>query len=1082
VGRRTPSTTGRFLKESKPPDPTCSGMVQLNVVPEGELQRENTYEEMTETEKEKLFIFQCQLLGAPVRVMVDCGSSTSFISANLVKERQIAVTKADTAITVRMTNGTTTTFDSLIKQAELELLGWTMKVDLKVLDMQGYDIILGRSWLNQQNPDVDWPNGTFTLENEAQILKVKQVEDDKGQIRDCTNKEKRRAKWYTEVIRKMEDLTHLNLIQPKKVVKELKAGAELYVAVVKPPDKKKPDGPDLREPWEKVEIAEGTEVTQQLKDLCKEYKDIFVEELPQGLPPKRDIDHEIKIMDGNHPPKKKLYRLSQEEEKVLKKQLSELFDKGFIQHSKSPYGAPVLFVKKKGGDLRMCVDYRGLNLQTVKNSYPLPRIDDMFDRIYQGRIFSSFDLTSGYHQVRIKEGDEEKTAFMTRYGQYEYKVVPFGLCNAPATFQSLMHQIFHELLDDSLVIFLDDMLTYSKTPQEHMDHIRTIFEKVRENKLYFKPNKCKLGVLMLEWLGHIIYQGALGTEETKIQSVKNWPTPTKLRDIRGFLGICSYYRKYIQGFATLARPLHKLLKKNTPWKWTDVEQTTFDNLKRKLTEAPVLTLPDPNEHFTVQSDASDEAIGAVLLQNNKPVAYISRALSSAEEKYPTHEKETLAIIYALKQWRVYLAGRKFTVFTDHQALTYLNTQTNLNNRQARWSQFLQTYDMDVKYLKGTQNIVADNLSRKPMSDQEKEASKDEDIEAEELFNCTVSTTSLHQTFLDEIRHAYSKDKKIERTIAEIKMGKSFQHYKYQNGLLYMIGEDQNRIVVPRVESLTTKILKQHHDIPIAGHLGEHKTYEDIRKHFYWQGMHRTVKLYVKTCPVCQMYKSSKQKPTGLTMPLPIPNRPWEVITMDFIVKLPESPDGFDSILVVVDKLSKYSHFIPCSEKIDAAGVAKLYFDHIFANHGIARCIVSDRDVRFRSLFWKSLHKLLGTELAMSTAYHPQTNGQTEERNQVLEQVLRVTLGQDQRDWKDKLPLCQFVVNNMVNSTGQTAFKVSTGYDALVPSSLLKKPEEQKLPTLDEMMNERTRIIEDARDTLKQAQMDQKEQLNKKRRY
>jgi len=303
----------------------------------------------------------------------------------------------------------------------------------------------------------------------------------------------------------------------------------------------------------------------------------------------------------------------------------------------------------------------------------------------------------------------------------------------------------------------------------------------------------------------------------------------------------------------------------------------------------------------------------------------------------------------------------------------------------------------------------------------------------------------------------------------------------RDGLIYLQDAQTDRLVIPRINAIILPLLQQHHDVPIAGHLGAHKTYDSIRRNYYWLGLEDSVKKYVRTCEKCNIYKPDKQKPAGMTQSLPIPSKPWEVVTMDFIVKLPTTPDGFDTIFVVVDKLSKYCHFIPCKETIDAEGVADLFFNHIFANHGMPTCIVSDRDRRFESKFWKAFHKLMGTKLAMSTAYHPQTNRQTEERNQLLEQVLRTVISHDQNDWKDKLPMCQFVCNNMVTPTRKSVFKVATGYDPITPGTLGNQESNSESPKVDEMVEERKIIIQEATDALKEAQATQEEQYNKKRR-
>ena len=414
---------------------------------------------------------------------------------------------------------------------------------------------------------------------------------------------------------------------------------------------------------------------------------MFPTDLPNGLPPRRLIDHTIETEPEAKAPVRPIYRLSFAEMNELKKQLEELTDKGFIRPSTSPFGAPVIFVKKKDGSLRMCVDYRGLNKITKKNSYPLPRIDDLFDRLHGATVFSKIDLRSGYHQVRISEKDIYKTAFRTRYGHFEFLVMPFGLTNAPATFMRLMNTVFHPFLDEFVLVYLDDILIYSKNIADHALHLRVIFEKLREHRLFAKIEKCEFAKESVEFLGHVVSSEVLEIEKQKVRAIKDWPKPSSVKEIQSFLGLVNYYRRFIRHVAEISRPLTNLLKKDSPYSWTAAQNKAFETLKSKIASAPVLKLPNPHQKYVLMTDASDIGLGGVLSQEEngrmKPVAYLSRKLNQAEQNYAVHEKELLAIIFALRTWRIYLHGAEFDILTDHHPLIYLDSQPNLSRRQAR---------------------------------------------------------------------------------------------------------------------------------------------------------------------------------------------------------------------------------------------------------------------------------------------------------------------------------------------------------------------------------------------------------------
>jgi len=389
----------------------------------------------------------------------------------------------------------------------------------------------------------------------------------------------------------------------------------------------------------------------------------------------------------------------------LKKQLKELLDKNFIRPSSSPWGAPVIFVEKKDGTQKMCVDYRSLNEVTIKNKYPLPRIEDLFDQLRGARVFSKIDLRSGYHQLKIIPSDIEKTAFTTRYGLYEYTVMSFGLTNAPAYFMYLMNKVFMEYLDKFVVVFIDDILVYSKDDQEHEEHLRLVLQKLRENQLYVKLSKCEFWLNEVSFLGHVIPDGGIAVDPGKVRDVLDWEPPQTVSEIRSFLGLAGYCHRFIENFSKIAKPLTSLLEKGMDFKWTDDCQNSFEELKKRLTTTPVLAMPDIHKNFDIYCDASRQGLGCVLMQEGRVIAYASRQLRKHELNYPTHDLELAAVVHALKIWRYYILGNRCEIYTDHKSLKYIFTQNELNLRQRRWLELIKDYNLGIHYHPGKANVV-----------------------------------------------------------------------------------------------------------------------------------------------------------------------------------------------------------------------------------------------------------------------------------------------------------------------------------------------------------------------------------------
>jgi hypothetical protein len=744
--------------------------------------------------------------------------------------------------------------------------------------------------------------------------------------------------------------------------------------------------------------------------VVEEFPDVFPDDLP-GMPPDRDIEFIIELLPGTAPIAKRPYRMGVNELEELKKQLKELESKGFIRPSASPWGAPVIFVDKKDGTQRMCVDYRSLNEVTIKNKYPLPRIDDLFDQLRGACVFSKIDLRSGYHQLKIRNTDIPKTAFTTRYGLYEYTVMSFGLTNAPAYFMYMMNQVFMEYLDKFVVVFIDDILVFSKTEEEHAEHLRLVLQKLREHKLYAKRSKCEFWLKEVSFLGHVVSNGGISVDPGKVKDVLDWNPPTDVSEIRSFLGLAGYYRRFIEGFSKLAKPMTALLEKNAKFVWSDKCQASFEQLKEKLTTAPVLILPDLSKRFSIYCDASRLGLGCVLMQEGRVVAYASRQLRKHELNYPTHDLELAAVVHALKIWRHYLIGHKSDIYTDHKSLKYIFTQSDLNLRQRRWLELIKDYDLEVHYHPGKANVVADALSRRSYSEPRTTPITDELTVEFKQLNLGIVLNAMEieitPTLEQEIRKGQLEDEKLKEIADNVVIGKSPGFRLDEDGTLWF----GKRICVPEIKAIRDAILREAHESAYSIHPGSTKMYQDLKEKYWWVGMKKEVAEYVAICDICQRVKAEHQRPAGLLQPMKIPEWKWEEVGMDFIVGLPRTKSGYDSIWVIVDRLTKVAHFLPVKTTYRGPTLAELYMERIVCLHGVPKKIVSDRGTQFTSHFWEQVHTSLGTKLNFSTAYHPQTDGQTERINQILEDMLRACALQYGTSWDKSLPYAEFSYNN-----------------------------------------------------------------------
>jgi hypothetical protein len=963
----------------------------------------------------------------PCIYFLDSGASGNFVSTKYVQKHGLQCSVLPSPLIIRLADGSERKTSAVLKDGLFGGVKGNAEVlhgchDLPVIDLDGYDVILGREWLKAINPVIDWQLGTVQARAPVSELNVVR----KAASDDCISS---------------EDVSAF----------------ERSIA----------------------------DVPSVMASLLRRYQGVFRETLPPGLPMKRPIEHHIELKPNAQPVAIKQWRLSPKNIEEQDRQCAKALSSGQIRESTSPYNAPSVFIGKPDGSCRWCQDYRGANTLTVKNKISMPRADDLFDRL-KANLYTKLDLKQGFNQIRIAPEDVHKTAFSTSTGHYEWLVMPFGLCNAPATFQSLMQFILKDRLNKSVVVFIDDILIYSNSEEEHLEQVEWVLAQLQKWKLYAAINKCDFMKTEVVYLGHRISARGISVLEQKVQAIVDWPVLQSAKEARSFLGLAGYYRRFVKDFSLIAAPLTELTKSSLQWKWGAEEIKAFNDLKIAMSSVPVLLIPNMDLPFTVTTDASGYAIGAVLSQDQgnglQPVAYLSHKMSAAERKYPVHEQELLAIVEAMKQWRCYLhsSDQPVHVVTDHQSLKWINTQARLSARQTRWLEYLSEFDFVITYREGSDNQAADALSRR--SDWER-AAAEEDKElhpqsSTQRLKFRLAPISIldESSLVADIREATPKDPALQVWLTDpVQYG-----YRLEDGLLR---NQQGCVVVPNVRELRTKLLYEVHDAPTGGHLGVEKTLTRLGRYFWWAGIRKEVQQYVESCVACQSNKSSNKAPAGLTHPLPIPIYNWQQVSMDFVGPLPLTSRGNDFIFVVVDRLSKMAHFMPCKQSITAPQTAGLFWREVVRQHGVPEAILSDRDSKFTSSFWQELWKLMGTKLPMSTAYHPQSDGQTERMNRLMEEILRSYVHDTGDDWDEHLTAAELAVNTSKQSSTQfTPFFLNFGREMHLPldtamSSVSQNPNQAAASAIGDMHKD----VASARNNIQKAQTRQAKYADQRRR-
>lgn len=951
----------------------------------------------------------------PIRILVDTGSDLSFISKRvsdkLAEESRVFSVKP---VTVRLTDGTKTQCDRA-RHIGLQIGSFRAYSSLRELKWDAYDVILGMDWLNQHEAKWDISAAKLIVRNGRGVSHALTMRSDS----------------FLD-----PDEASLSFIGYKAARKEMKrqskeneASATLYL-IRQSPEGRASNLPEIRNP--------------RFQRIAQQFEACFREELPMEYPESRSVKHEIDTGDSK-PINIAHYPLAKQHRDEQDRQVRQLLSKRLVRPSASPWGFPVLFVPKPDGTWRMCIDYRLLNNVTKKDGYPLPRIQDCLDTVAGARYLSKIDLTSGYWQIEMDKDSVAKTAFNTRSGKYEFLVMPFGLCNAPATFQRIMNDALREYLYDFVVVYLDDIVVFSNSEEEHEKHLRIVFETLQKHQLYARPSKCLLGASELDFCGHIVGNGRIRPQPQKIEVIRDWPIPINVHEVRQFLGLATYYRRFIRGFARMSTALSDLLveadvelrkKKFRPIRWTPTCQIAFDTLKRALISEPVLRQVNESKAFVIETDCSEWALGCALYQEDEagrlhPVAFDGRKLNGAELNYPVHEKELLAIKHALRTWSAYvLNGTITTIYTDHESLKYLKTTRTPSKRLARWIAEFSEYQLDIKYRKGSDNIAADAISRRPDFKGKGPANLAWVDEAD-----TTDLNALQRNPLDD-NYAWESNMKkfvIFRDISKVlpewrdRIQRDFGEDRFQvheDRLFFLL---DGKYPVPYIaEPFRMDFLRYFHES--YGHFSTSATIGLCRNRGWWNTLEKDLGEFAKRCITCQYAqrpKKHQEQPYTLVRSTAKPFEKWGI---DFVGPLPETPNGNRWILTAIDHATGWP-LAKATQDATEETVADFLME-VYTQFGAFRELLSDNGANLTASTVESFLEKLRIKHRTTTPYHPQTNGKTERLNGMLGGILtKMLIDKPIILWDEFLNSALFACRTRTHSvTKMSPFKLIYGVE------------------------------------------------------
>lgn len=798
------------------------------------------------------------------------------------------------------------------------------------------------------------------------------------------------------------------------------------------------------------------------KKLIKGSRDLFAKDDAE-LGRTHQVTMRLNTGDAE-PIKQRPYKSLLTKQKQVEKIIYEMLAAGIIRPSNSPWASPVVIVPKKDGGVRFCVDFRKVNQVLVKNGYPLPNIDDIFAHLGEAKYFTSLDLRSGYWQIEVEEADRCKTAFVCHQGLYEFNVMAFGLATAPSVFQNLMNEVLGEVRDKYAIAYLDDVIVYSKTAEEHLAHLKDILNRLRKAGLKLKSSKCDFFKREIHYLGHVINKDGIRPEEEKVKAIKELPPPRTVRDVRSFIGMASFYRRYVPNFAELARPLTALTKKNAKFCFGTEAREAFIALKSKLIEAPVLAYPNIEKPYKLYTDASDKAVGAMLTQEypegERVIQYISHQLSGSRLNWPTIEKECFSIVYGITKLRHFLLGAKFTVYSDHKPLRTLFTSEMRNTRVQRWAILLSEYGCDIEYTPGKKNICADLMSRlwrpeeedtdlNPLSldvinsDDKDLSSEDVSDDEDEISDVEDPDDPITQLKVVGVKKLQRKDDALSSIIGMLEKGKPVEDFVIDNGALYHIPTPIKRDKHPRLqlvipEALLTTVLQANHDQ--AGHMANDRTYERIRKRYYWQGMYTDTLRYIQACEPCIRRKLRKKR--TMMQDMPMPEYPFEMVGIDTVGPYCKSDSGNYYVITIVDHFSGWPEAYPTADK-SAETVARILLSEFIPRHTCPKVMTSDQGTEYVNAIVSCLSKEMNIQRIKTSPYHPQSNGKCERFHRVMNDILAKTIEEDQSNWDTCIPAALMAYRTSVNeTTQQTPFFLVHGRDPVLPLDTLLEPKLQ----------------------------------------
>lgn len=1044
--------------------------------------------------------------------LVDSGASGfAFLSEDLCQKLNLTPDSLDSPIALVGFEGKSN--NKITKQVRFHLSLGNHKEEMSafVTPQMKYDLVLGLPWLEKHSPYVSWKEHTLTFGEtclESSCCKFETTipyhnspslalrEFPKSPPSPTTKPLFSKIPKFTQV--SATSFASENLKYENTTFAMSLRDIDLLL------DRTMQRSSCLRLGDTNIVVPKDADPKEFLPPQYHEFLDVFDRKNANLLPPHRPWDHAIELHPGKSPPVSRPYSMNQFELKALREYLDKELSKGFIRISRSPAAAPVLFVKKPNGDLRFCIDYRGLNNITVRNRHSLPLITETLSQLSRAKYYTKLDVISAFNKLRIKEGDEWKAAFTCRYGLFEPLVLPFGLCNGPASFQAYINHALRGFLDHFCTAYMDDILIFSENLADHREHVKKVLQRLREHELQVDIGKCNFESTEVKYLGLIISTQGISMDPKKVACVQEWPTPRSVRDIQGFLGFANFYRRFIPEFSRLATPLTKLTKKEVPFSWDNSCESAFFQIKQAFKEGTMLAHFEPQRQTVLETDASDYVTAAILSQYDdsgilRPVAFMSKKMLPAECNYEIYDKELLAIVHAFETWTAELGSVEAPtlVLTDHKNLEHFTTTKKLNRRQVRWNELLADYNFKIVFRPGKKGGKPDALTR-ISKDKPKNQNDDRHIHQLQTLlkpcqilrpmnastsistsptesvtpeNVSLDNWSKHcedDEYCQEIRSAISNPK-ATRTDLELSNCTLTDH----SFTLY--GKEYVPVVLRQV------ILKQLHESPLYGHRGAAALYSMVTRQYWWPGCHNDSTKYARGCEHCQRNNPSTQKPYGFLKPLPAPQASFRHLTLDFVGPLPickVRDYSYRYILQVVDRLTKRVWIIPI-EHPTAKETAESFLNYVVRFAGLPDSLISDQGRAFIDKTWKEICARLQITHKLSTSYHPETDGQTERANKTLEIYLRHYVNYHQDDWVKHLPLAEFCCNNNVSaSTGVSPFFACFGHHPrmnFIPES--KQIEPRDIP---EFINKMKNIVRNCTEQITLSQAHQQTYANEKR--